>query len=208
MENVDLSNEDFVSEYVKTDTRFYRFFRHIAIFMTKILYRPKYYGLEKIPKEGGLILAPNHVHFPDPGFLIAPNERVIRFLAKKELHEGPLGFLYKAANTIPVDRQGGAHNSLIAAEYVLNQGGVVGVFPEGTRNKKGEQLLLPFKYGAVKMASETGAYIQPVGLITRKGRPFIDPYKVVYGDPYKIEKGADLDLENEKLRNKIIELIS
>ena len=80
---------------------------------------------------------------------------------------------------------------------------MIGIFPEGTRNK--ESGLLPFKFGAVKMASATGKMIVPC-VITGKYKVFKSDLKVRFGKPIDI---SDMDLEkaNELLRNKMLEML-
>lgn len=201
-----MSLDDFIDTYVNKDTRPYYFWRKVSSFLAHFLYRPIFYGLENIPEEGPFILASNHCHLPDSGFLLISTPKVVRFLAKKELHDSLMGPIYKAACTIPVDRKNGARNSLAAGEEVLRRGGIIGIYPEGTRNRHKPGELLPFKYGAVKMAASTGAKIVPVALIS-KARPFIDRYRIVIGTPYQISADADIETENEKLRQKIYELL-
>ena len=114
--NIEKENEEFIRKYVRKDTRAYRFWRTLCILPAYLLYRPKYKGKENIPDKGGVILASNHIHLGDPAFVLLSTDRVVRYMAKKELHDSPLGFMYRSANTIPVDRQYGAHDSLMAAE--------------------------------------------------------------------------------------------
>jgi 1-acyl-sn-glycerol-3-phosphate acyltransferase len=199
-------NERFIKEFVRKDTKVYRFFRAIAFPIAYLLYRPVYKGKEKIPEEGGAIIASNHIHLCDPAFILMSTKRVVRYLAKKELHDSVLGFIYDAANTIPVDRQHGAHASIEAAEAALRQGELVGIFPEGTRNRKRPGELLDFRIGAVKMAQDTGVPIIPIAY-SSGGRPFLDPYNIVVGEAFYVEQDADLEEENKKLQNRIQELL-
>ena len=87
---------------------------------------------------------------------------------------------------------------------VLNDGGAIGIFPEGTRNKT-DKFLLPFKFGAVSMAKKTGAKIVPFG-ISGDYNFRSKNLKIYFGEPFSVD---DLDLEkaNEILANKIGELI-
>lgn len=197
---------EFVEKYAKQGTGLYYLWRTIAYIPAYLGYRPKFIGRKNIPDKGGIILASNHIHLPDSLFVMLSTKRAVRYLAKKELHDSALGFIFRSAATIPVDRQHGAHNSMVAAEKALGEGEVIGIFPEGTRNRKGEQELLPFKIGAVRMARDTGCAIVPIAY-TSKGRPFLDPYRVVIGEAYYVDKDADLDKENEILRNKIADLL-
>ena len=88
-----------------------------------------------------------------------------------------------------------------AAEEMLRKGHVIGIFPEGTRNRT-EDPLLPFKYGAVRMAQKTGASIVPM---IAKGT-FSTGVRIYIGEAYKISEDADLTAENEKLRNIMLEM--
>ena len=206
MADLDLNSEEFIKKYVKKENTGYYIWRFILNILAKIVYRPKIYGKENIPEKGGLILAINHIHMPDPVFVILSTDRLIRFLAKKELMESAMGPIYRTMAAIPVNREGNSHNTITAAEYALKQGEVVGIFPEGTRNRTRPGDLLPFKYGAVSMASKLGVPIVPI-ILESGGRPFLDSYKVYIGEPYCLEKDADLEKENEILKEKMLKLM-
>ena len=83
----------------------------------------------------------------------------------------------------------------------LEKDKVIGIFPEGTFNR-GEGVILPFKIGAVKMASETGAPIVPL-VITGKYKLFSKDLTFEFLKPIKVPKKEDLTKENEKLMNII-----
>ena len=195
-----LKEEQFSERYATVDDGSYRFLRVLCMALSYALYRPSFYGREKIPKDGPVILASNHRSLPDAGFIITSTRRTIRYLAKKELHEGFFGFLFRGARTIPVDRNSHDGKSLAAAIRVLEMGNVIGIFPEGTRNRTAEPLL-PFKFGAVKMAQETGAPIIPLVVCCGKYRPLIDKARVYFADPVWIGKDEDLEAANEKIRS-------
>jgi 1-acyl-sn-glycerol-3-phosphate acyltransferase len=88
---------------------------------------------------------------------------------------------------------------------MLNNGEVIGIFPEGTFNKT-EYVIMPFKYGAVKMASETNASVIPFA-ITGEYKRFRRGLKIEFGKPYKIMDKRDLTKENIKLMNKVVRLM-
>ena len=113
-----------------------------------------------------------------------------------------VSWFFKDMGCIPVDRK--VKNELDKKEEIklLNEGLVLGIFPEGTRNRTSE-LLLPFKYGAVSLAAKTGAYIVPAG-ITGKYK-FRGKIKVKYGKPFKVSN--DLESANVKLKEEITKLI-
>ena len=171
-----------------------------------LLFRPRFEGKENIPASGPVILASNHCHLSDPAFVVTATPRIVRYLAKRELTDSVLGPIYRAMHVIPVDRKGNAHESLVQAEEVLKNGDVIGIFPEGTRNRTVPGGLLPFKYGAVRMARDTKAQIVPIALVS-KGIPLFSDYRIRIGEPYMVGEDADLNEENKKLRDRIQELI-
>jgi 1-acyl-sn-glycerol-3-phosphate acyltransferase len=86
----------------------------------------------------------------------------------------------------------------------LNNNLIVGIFPEGTINKT-KDIIMPFKYGAVKMAFETKKMIVPFS-ITNKYKFLKKSVVITYGKPYYI-KSDDLEKENKILMNKVTKLI-
>ena len=131
-------------------------------------------------------------------------KRVIHFLAKRELMDKH-GWLFSKLGIIPVDRSTKNKEAMEEAIKMLNAGEVIGIFPEGTFNKT-EYVLMPFKYGAVKIASITNASIIPFA-ITGEYKRFRKGLKIEFGKPYKIMDKKDLTKENIKLMNKVIRLM-
>lgn len=181
----------------------YKIFRPLIRLITIVFLRPKYVGLENIPKEGNIILAGNHIHNLDGFVVISSTKRKVHFLAKKELWDGPKKIVFDNMELIPVDRSKKDHSVLVNAEAYLKKKEVIGIFPEGTTEKG--RGLLPFKIGAVKMASDTNTKIVPF-VIKGKYKLFSKSLKVIFVKPIKINKD-DLALENEKLRNIIKEML-
>ena len=202
-----MDNSQFINEYVKHNENSYKVMRVFLKPLAYFLYWPKIYGKENVPVKGGAILVANHRHLPDPGILGLTTERAVHYLAKKELHDGFFGPFFRAMLTIPVDRINGAHNSLETGEAVLKDGHLLGIYPEGTRNKiDPDEGLLPFKFGAVKMAQDTGAPIIPA--IQTGGKiPFFDPYRVYVGLPVYIAQDEDLSEANDRLREIMLEMM-
>ncbi len=182
----------------------YRFIRVLIIFFMRVFYKVEYVNKENIPKDGSFVLAGNHKNNLDCLLLISSTKRTIRFIAKIELMN-KFGWLFKRLGIIPVDRSKKNKNALEEAYKVLNNNGVIGIFPEGTFNKS-EYLVLPFKYGCVKMASVTNKKIVPFAIINDY-KLFKKSVKIVFGKPYKIEDKNDLKKENIKLMNKVIKLL-
>lgn len=182
------------------DTKFYKVVRPVALFLIKLLFHPKVKGLENIPKTGRVVFAGNHTRFLDPVMLVGVVKRQIHFLAKKELFDGILRGFMKGMGCVSVDRKHHDKNALITAEEYLNNDLCIGIFPEGTINKISDKVILPFKIGAVKMASETNSKIVPF-VITGKYRVFGRNVRLEFLKPISV--GKDLDKSNEELMNII-----
>jgi len=168
---------------MKKDNDFgYIFLKFILSPIFKLYYNPKIIGQENIPKTGPIIIAGNHKHLYDQCHVMISTKRVVHYLAKKEYFDSKMAWFFKLGKAIPVDRNNKDENAKNAALDILNNNGAIGIYPEGTRNKTNE-LLLPFKYGAVSLAKKSNAAIVPVAvigdhkfrsknLITKIGKPF------------------------------------
>lgn len=182
----------------------FRFFKGLLGVFFLIFFRPKIIGRENIPEDGGVILAGNHRHIFDPCMPILSTKRPVHYMAKIELFNSPVGWFFRVVGCIPVDRGHDNTSSKEAATRVLNDGEVLGIFPEGTRNKtlKGS---LPFKYGAVSMSNKTKALIVPFA-ITGKYRIFNNGLTIRFGKGFVADD--DLEEANKKLAREIEKLIS
>lgn len=188
---------------MKEEVNLYRIVRPILGFLIRILYWPVIIGNDNIPKKGRCVLAGTHIYDFDPILIMASTKRNVYFIAKKELHDGKFGFIFRWAGTIPVDRSKKNPNARIKAEEALNNGKIIGIFPEGTTiKKKGE--LLPFKYGAVSIAKKTNSKIVPFAIIGEY--KLFSKIKIVFDKPIDISK-LDLEEANKLLREKIVNLI-
>lgn len=167
------------------------------------LFRPTVINSEVIPKSGKVVLAGNHKSNFDPLLLAYSTKRVVHFMAKDELVNGPFGFLFKRVGLIPVNRRTKDKKSLDEAIKYLNNDLVIGIFPEGTFNKTND-IVMPFKFGAVKMASETNSYIIPFS-ITNEYKFLRRSVKICFGTPYRVKN--DLETENKILMDKVSNLI-
>lgn len=186
------------------DPFFYKIARPIIKYFVLIVYRPKIIGKENILKDKPLILAGNHTHYFDSILLISSTKRCIHFLAKDSLYKGIKKILFKNMGIIPVNRQAKNKKAIESAEVVLNNNGLIGIFPESTINRT-KDIVMPFKIGAVKMASDTDCYLVPFS-ITGKYKLFNNNLKIIFDKPYKVNN-EDLSSENEKLMNKVSNLI-
>ena len=183
------------------DTNLYRILKPITCFLFKILYRPIVIGLENIPKEGKVLLAGNHTKWLDPVMLVGITPRQIHFLAKDELFHGITKGIVKGMGCVPVNRRIHDTNALESAEKILENELCVGIFPEGTINRT-DDVIMPFKFGAVKACSTTKAPLVPF-VITGQYKIFRKGIKIEFLKPLNI--GEDLEKENNKLMEIIKE---
>ena len=179
----------------------YRIVRPIITFLFLIVFRPRIVGRNRIPTNGRIILAGNHTNYLDCVLLISCTKRTIHFLAKDELLKSPIGFIFKGMGIIPVNRRIHDKMALNSGIDTLNSNGVIGIFPEGTINKT-KDVILPFKIGAVKMASVSGSKIIPF-TITGKYRLFNSKLKIEFFDEMEVLSLEDLTSYNKKLENII-----
>lgn len=182
----------------------YKVIRTLGYPIFLLLYRPQFVDRENIPNEGGVILAGNHTNNLDAGIMLAGPKRVVHMLAKKELFKSKISNrFFRSMGCIPVDRSIHDENAKEEAVSVLENGEVIGIFPEGTVNRT-DKIILPFKYGAVSFAKKTNSYIVPF-TITGKYKLFRRSIKITYGKPYKVKD--DLEKENNKLMNIISDML-
>ncbi len=174
-------------------------------------FRVKIEGTEKIPTDG-CILAANHLDAGDTLSLPAMVKPKMTFPAKKELFMGKslkgrfVAWFLRAVGQAPIDRSGGRASaaSLGSIEDILADGGVIGIFPEGTRSPDGQ--LYKGKTGVARMALATGKPVLPVGLIntrfvkSRLGIPTMRNARIVIGDPMDFRDWAGQDNDHRVLR--------
>ncbi len=142
-------------------SRFYNVGKTVAAFLTPFVYDFRCYGKENIPLSGPLIIACNHIGSTDPALIIANCPRKIFFMAKSELFEnGMSALLVNQMNAFPVKRNALDRKALKYAVKVLENGFVLGIFPEGRTVK--ELVPTEAKSGVAYLADKTGADVLPV----------------------------------------------
>ena len=170
---------------------FYDFAKVVVTAIVRTTFRFRVVGAEKVPRDGGLIVAANHLSNFDPPILGIALPRPVSYMAKKELFAMPvLKQLIPRLNAFPVDRQAGGTAALRAALRMLKEGRCVGIFPEGGRNVTGTN---EEKAGAAFLAAASGAPVVPAAIVgTRKLRPF-GRVSVVFGDPITVKRERQSD---------------
>lgn len=183
----------------------YKILRPVFTFIFQMIYHPTYINIAKIPKEGAVVLAGNHKHALDPIFVDSSTKRVVYTLAKKELHDGPFGWFFRAVGSIPVDLEAKKnHGALEAAISHLREGAAVNVSPEAGRNYT-KELLLPFKPGAVVMAGRTNCKVIPYSITGDYGFQSRN-LTICFGNPIDVS-GLTVEEANEKLRREVAKLL-
>ena len=172
----------------------------------RLYYNPKIINKEIIPKKGPVVIACNHKHILDQCLTIMATKRPIHYMAKKEYFDGKFAWFFKMFCCISVDRSKKDENAKKQAQEVLNNDGVLGIFPEGTRNKTKDKILLDFKYGAVSLAQKTNAVIIPCAL-TGDYKFRSKNLRIKYGDPIIVKENDDVKEKTENLYNSIETLI-
>ncbi|MDX8364834.1 lysophospholipid acyltransferase family protein [Cytobacillus sp. IB215665] len=162
---------------------FYTIAKNIVWGILKPLYRIKIIGSENIPKEGSVLICSNHISVLDPPVVGITSTRPIHFMAKEELFRVPiLKTAISNLNAFPVKRGMSDRSAIRNALAILNDDNVLGIFPEGTRNKEGN--LGKGLAGVGFFALRSNALVVPCAII--------GPYKpfrklhVVYGRPVDI----------------------
>lgn len=155
----------------------------------KLYFRWRVYNPERVPLEGGVILAANHASFLDPPLVGSGVRRGINYLARESLFRFPvMGWVLRQWQVVPVDRDGGGAKGLKAILDRLLAGGAIILFPEGTRTRDGK--LQPARSGIGLTVIKSTAPVVPVrvfgtfeayGRHLRIPRPF--RVAVKYGRP-------------------------
>jgi 1-acyl-sn-glycerol-3-phosphate acyltransferase len=206
---------------VRDSLPFYSFLKYVAVGpWLKLFFLPKVSGQHNVPREGGVLLAGNHLSYFD--WLFVPNSlpRMVRFVAKAEYFEG-VGirgklkkFFFTNTGNVPIDRSGAsaAEGALITAKRILNDGHIFGIYPEGTRSHDGR--LYKGKVGVAVIAIETGVPVVPVAVLgTDKLAPQGKKFgrwtrpTIIFGEPMEFSQYAGQQGDREVLRKVTDEIM-
>jgi 1-acyl-sn-glycerol-3-phosphate acyltransferase len=155
----------------------------------KFYFRWRVYNAERVPLQGGVILACNHASYLDPPLVGSGVRRGINYLARENLFRFPvMGWVLRHWQVVPVDRDGGGAAGLRAILDRLLAGGAIILFPEGTRTRDGK--LQPARSGIGLTVIKSTALVVPVrvfGTYEAYGRHMSLPrprrVTVKYGQP-------------------------
>ncbi len=177
----------------------YGIMRPVASLISKSRHRISYYGTENLPEEGGYILAANHITALDPVFISVASKRPVHFMAKNEVFQNKLiGWALAQLNAFPVDRSKFDEDAINYAVSLINDGHILGIFPEGTRSpdftpQKG-------KGGACYIAKVCKCDVVPVSIYTSDEAKAGTKLTVRYGKPIKHEE-LQFDPNSTKMKD-------
>lgn len=185
---------------------FYSVIKAILRPLTKCVLFYKFEGMENVPRDHNFILCSNHISIFDPLLLIVAEKRKICFMAKCELFKNRiLGKLFSRLGVFPVNRGKGDMTAIYKSEEIINSGGILGIFFEGTRSKTGE-LLRP-KSGVGMIAYKTKADVVPVCILAKNGGQMrlFSRTRVIFGKPienkeFNFQNGNSLEFRNASRR--------
>jgi 1-acyl-sn-glycerol-3-phosphate acyltransferase len=184
------------------------------------VFRPWISGLENVPRTGGAILASNHLSFIDSVILPLVLRRRISFLAKSDYFTGKgikgwfTKLFFDATGQLPIDRSGGkaSEASLNTGLGVLARGGLLGIYPEGTRSPDAK--LYRGRTGVARMVLEAGVPIIPVAMVdTEKVMPIgskvpkIRRIGIIIGKPLDFSRFEGLESDRFILRSVTDEIM-
>lgn len=170
----------------------------------------KYYGNKKVP-DGACVMVCNHYKMFDIAYVAATTWEGVHFVGKRSVTEVPfMKTITRCVKVIPVNRDGNDVRALLDCFKCLKNGEKISIFPEGTRNKTGAEML-PFKHGASLMAIKTKSPILP--MVIYKEPKWFRMTHIIMGEPFEFTEYYDKKMTDEeyaeadeKLRQKMLEL--
>jgi 1-acyl-sn-glycerol-3-phosphate acyltransferase len=182
----------------------YTFVRILLTIPTILLYRVRAFGVKNVPKDGPLVLAPNHFSQMDHFLVGVYLRRKIRFMAKSQLFGPPvLTYVYKHGGVFPIRRGHRDEEAFETVRQLLDQGEMLLVYAEGGRSRSGK--LGEPKPGIGRIALESGAPIVPVAIhgserARRWKRLYFPKVTIRFGEP------VSFPVEGEPSRERQLEI--
>ncbi|MEU6644325.1 lysophospholipid acyltransferase family protein [Saccharomonospora sp. NPDC046836] len=186
--------------------------RVIARYLYRPAYRIRVAGLARVPRTGPVVLVANHSSMIEPQLIFGMLPRRSVFLVKDEMFAGPAGWGLRWIGQVPVRRGAPDRAALLAATRVLRGGGLIGVFPEGTR---GAGDVATAQQGAAWLVRNSGAVVLPVAVRgtlrpAGRGRRFRPVVDILVDEPFTLDVGrgrAGLAEGTERIRTTLAALV-
>jgi 1-acyl-sn-glycerol-3-phosphate acyltransferase len=185
----------------------YGFVRIILTPYLLILHRARCIDSDKVPPEGPAIIAPNHFSFLDHFFVAVYLRRPVQFMAKSQLFQPPMQFIYSHGGVFPVLRGRKDEEAFKTAHAILDRGDVVVMYAEGGRSRTGE--LGEPRPGVGRLALESGVPVVPTAIYgSDKARNWkrlqFPKVTVQYGDPIQFERVEHPTREQAQAASQVV----
>jgi 1-acyl-sn-glycerol-3-phosphate acyltransferase len=174
--------------------------RYVVGILMIVLMRWRATGQANVPASGGVLLVANHVSFLDVIFLGLPLKRPLNYVARSTLFVSIFGLFIRSVGAFPIQREGIGASGMKETLRRLRAGGIVTLFPEGTRSQDGQ--LGELKPGIAVLVKRIGVPVVPAGLagmfeVWPRSRllPVPHPIRIYYGRPIYPAELVELDTE-------------
>jgi 1-acyl-sn-glycerol-3-phosphate acyltransferase len=149
----------------------FRAARPLVLALFRQILRLRIEGIENVSPAGGAVMVSNHLHNADPIILEAVFPRPVRFMAKQEIFRVPvISFIVRLTEAFPVDRGAPDRAALRAAQERLDDGAIIGLFPEGTRSATAA--LKAVYPGAAMIVTRSNVPVIPTAIFGTETLPF------------------------------------
>jgi len=185
----------------------YEFVRMVLTPYLGVFFRTRCIDSDKVPVSGPAVIAPNHFSFLDHFFIAVYLRRKVQFMAKSQLFERPLQFIYSHGGVFPIRRGERDEEAFKTAHAILARGGIVVMYAEGGRSRTGE--LGEPKPGLGRLALESGAPVVPAAIAgSAKVRDWkrlqFPKVTVQYGDALRFEPEPAPTREQSQAASEIV----
>jgi 1-acyl-sn-glycerol-3-phosphate acyltransferase len=200
-----MTGQDVAREILRRDrsvpsTIWYHAVRYFCAILATVVMRWRATGQGNVPMTGGALLVANHVSFLDVVFLGIPLRRPLNYVARSTLFLPILGPFIRSVGAFPIQREGMGASGMKETLRRLRSGGIVTLFPEGTRSADGQ--LGKLKPGIAVLVARVGVPVVPAAVagmfeIWPRSRmlPVPNPIRIHYGRPIYPDELAGLDTE-------------
>ena len=168
--------------------------RVVTVLWGLAAFRMRGYCSERVPREGPVILAPNHASFMDHFFIGAFIRRRVRFMAKSQLFKKPMEWIFSPGGVFPVRRGAFDEEAFETSFSILDRGGALVMYCEGGRSRTGE-VGRRARPGIGRIALQSGAPVVPIAIhgshqVRNWKRLRFPRVTVLYGEPMRWERVA------------------